>query len=81
MVERIVETYYSIIYRITPECPSCNVDFNGETEHIDVFTDMDGQEHHIVDCHGCETRLELIIGREDPMYVTIRVTPVVEEFL
>lgn len=79
MSERIAETYYSIIYRITPECPSCNVDLNGETEHIDVFSDMDRQKYHIIDCPGCKTRLELVIGREDPMYVTISITPVTEK--
>lgn len=75
-----IETYYSIIYRITPECPSCNVDLDGETEHLDLFTDRDKQNHHIVDCHGCGTRLELVISHEPPMYVTISITPVDEKF-
>lgn len=81
MSEGIVETYYSTIYCITLECPFCNVDFDGETKHIDRFTDMNDQQHHIVDCHSCGTRLDLVISHEYPMYLKVNVTPVIEKFL
>lgn len=79
MSKSIIETYYSIIYRLTPECPSCNVDLDQETEHRDQF-DLDNNIHHVVECPGCGTELELIVAHEDPMYITIRITPTDERF-
>lgn len=76
MSEGVVETYYSIIYRITPECPSCNADLDDETEHHDQFDDIDKNRHHLVDCPGCGTRLELVISYEAPIYLNIQITPV-----
>lgn len=79
MSEGVLETYYSIIYRLTPECPSCNVDLDKGTEHRDRFG-ADKNIYHIVKCPGCGTELELVISRQDPIYITIRITPVDEQF-
>jgi hypothetical protein len=75
MGEETAETYY----RITPECPVCRKELKQQAKTIDMFTGRNEQIHHIIDCHGCKTRLELVIHHEYPLVVEIWVTPVDQE--
>jgi hypothetical protein len=75
MGEKTAETYY----RIIPECPVCSKELKQQAKPIDMCTGRNEQIHHIIDCHGCETRLELVINHEYPLVVEIWVTPVDKE--
>lgn len=69
------EGYAETCYGVTPECPICNVELDGEAEVLDAFIARPEKINYILKCRGCETRLELVINHETPTHVEIWVTP------